>query len=205
MDFLTKCALLVAFALPVACAPEVFTGSYYCGPERSCPPGQVCDEPLFVCDNPTLAREFECPEGSEDSEPDDSVAEALDLGTTKCGESVTTALPGCIDDADDVDVYSFVHNTDCAAADPHFELTLSYAYAFTALDFDVVDSAGTVVENASSCEGPGGFTGQQVICIEIPNVTDTYFVRVSMSDSTEDCNGECRYNLYRLSINLVPF
>jgi hypothetical protein len=196
-------ALAFVFAVVAlgACTPEIFDGAYHCGPNRSCPPGQECNERLFTCDNPDFAEAFQCPTDSDLREPNESRAGAADLGTAVCAEPVLALAPGCISDASDEDYYVFVHDTDCSTADPHFEITMSSPWAFATLDLTVEDAAGAVIATGESC---GGQDGQRAVCITLPPDFGTYYVRVSRLDGGDDCDGDCRYNQYSISVTFPP-
>lgn len=95
-------ARLGLLALLAACEPEITSGAYYCGPDRACPPDLRCNETTALCVYPGEAEAFTCGEGANDTEPDDDLASAFDLGVGGCS-SIALVQPGCIDEDTDVD------------------------------------------------------------------------------------------------------
>ncbi len=102
-----------------ACSPEIGKGTYFCGPERFCPPDMECDEPSFTCESARLADRFSCPTGSNALEPNDSGAEATDEGVIDCGEVLVTDRIGCVEGEGDEDFLAFEVTGDCVGDDPH--------------------------------------------------------------------------------------
>jgi hypothetical protein len=192
-------ALVVAAGLALAaCSPQIDKGTYFCGPERLCPPDLECDEPSFTCEAPSLAEPFACPDGSEATEPDDAIDAAYDAGATRCGEPLSNAQRGCIVD-DDTDLMRFEYVADCAGSDPHLEVSLRFPIAFAPLGVDLLDDAGEVVATAELCTGPSDFTGSEVLCLTTRPPAGVYYLRVQLADGP-DCDGDCRFNQYYLDV-----
>jgi hypothetical protein len=188
----------VAVAALAACSPQIDKGTYFCGPERFCPPDLACDEPTFTCEAPSLVDPFACPEGSELLEPDDTMASAQDVGETACGGQVADAQLGCIV-GDDADLLRFVYKAECAGADPHLEVVLRFPIAFAPLVVELLDEAGELVATGVTCTPSGDFSGQEYLCLELRPPSGTYFLRVRVEGSA-DCDGACRYNQYYLDV-----
>ena len=55
--------LLLAGLVSSACSPEIGKGTYFCGPERFCPPDMECDDPSYTCDSPRISMLVGSPEG----------------------------------------------------------------------------------------------------------------------------------------------
>jgi hypothetical protein len=204
MDVLMSRTLLAALvALPIAaCTPDIGGGTYYCGPERLCPPHLVCDEPSFTCENPLLAKPFSCPEGSEDAEPDNSMDDAFALGTLRCSEPLLDSWVGCIAEGDTVDYYLFEHANVCSGQDPHLDVRLRFPVALAPLKLELLDAQGEVVGTGEICTQPGDVTGTERHCLRLaPPPLGDYYIRVSLDPDGPDCDGQCRYNRYTLSIN----
>lgn len=190
--------VLIFAAAGAACSPEIGAGTYYCGPERLCPPHLVCDEPTYTCESEIIAQPFACPEGTEAHEPDNDLASARELASARCGMPVLEDQRGCLAAGDAADLYQFEVPTVCSGQDPHLTFRLSYTIAFTPLLLELVDDQGNVVATAEPCE-PNA-TGTDAVCLEIDPQVGTVRVRVTLDDAAPDCEGECRYNHYWLDI-----
>jgi hypothetical protein len=184
------------------CSPEITSGTYFCGPERLCPPDFECDDPTFTCENPIVAAPFSCPDGSQSAEPDELVTMARDLGETTCGDQIANALTGCIVDINDVDHFEFDYLTECTGADPRLSVVIKFAIAHAALTLEVVDDSENVVATGELCTPSGDFTGREWLCLEFLPPTGTYFVRIRSDRDSPDCDGGCHYNQYQLSVSL---
>ncbi len=198
-------ALLALGGLGVGCTPDIPSGTYYCGPERYCPPDQMCDEPSYTCVASPLAHSFSCPEGSERDEPDDDLASARDLGTASCSVvSLLTGASRCIDDAGDADYYTFDDPVTCSE-DHRIAITVHYPVALMPLAVDLLDADGAVVATSELCTPEPNFTGEDSSCVVEPPEPQRYYVRVAAAPDAPDCGGDCAYNQYTLDINfLVP-
>jgi hypothetical protein len=192
-------ALLIALvAAAAACSPEIGAGTYYCGPERLCPPHLSCDEPTFTCESDIIAEPFACAEGSEAYEPDNDVASARELGNASCGTAVLGDYRGCLAAGDVADLYRFEVPSICSGEDPHLTFKLSYTIAFTPMVLELIDDQGNVVATAEPCEANS--TGTDSVCLELDPQVGTVLVRVRLDDTAPDCDGQCRYNHYWLDI-----
>jgi hypothetical protein len=188
-------------ALAAACVPEIGGGTYFCGPERLCPPGLVCDDSSYTCELDAVARPFSCPAGSEDSEPDDSLAAATAIGTLECGRTLLDDLIGCMAEGDTVDYFRFEHTNVCSGQDPHIEILLRFPVAMAPLRVELLDEQGQVIQTGEHCTQPGDFTGTDRHCLRLdPPPLGVYYVRVSLDPDGPDCGGQCRYNRYTLDI-----
>jgi hypothetical protein len=83
-----------------ACKPEINGETYYCGPERLCPPNLECqlgslDSFAYNCVIPISAEPFLCPEVTLDREPDEAEEDGYALGTMQCGDQITSTNWGC--------------------------------------------------------------------------------------------------------------
>jgi hypothetical protein len=194
-----RAAILVLFLTAAAgCSPEIGAGTYYCGPERLCPPDLVCDEPTYTCESDIIARPFECAEGTEVHEPDGELATARDLMVARCGSPVLGDHRGCLAAGDSADLFRFEIASICSGEDPHLTLTLSYTTAFTPMVLEVLDDQGNVVATAEPCSA--STTGTDSVCLELEPQVGIFHVRVRLDDGAPDCGGDCRYNHYWLDI-----
>ncbi|MBT8493261.1 MAG: hypothetical protein KJO07_09420 [Deltaproteobacteria bacterium] len=194
--------LLVVVGL-AGCEPFVAIETYFCGPNRGCPPDQSCDDRTWICTDEGLTESFLCPEGSDAAEPDDTRDQALDFGDTFCGDVIVSERPGCLPDADDVDIYSFNHPVLCERNNT-MEVTVSYPAAFVPADLRVVDSAGNDVGEPVDCTNANANNGRYSVCIDFELGVDRYFVEVSPLIGTDDCSGDCQFQQYILDIRLPP-
>ncbi len=188
-----------------ACSPEITRGTYYCGPERLCPPNLECDDGQFTCETPGLVQPFSCPEESEGNEPDDVVAQALDLGTIECGASPLDTALGCIPDGDDVDLamLQIPPNFECETGAAALAISVRYPVALVPMKLELLDDEMAVVEAGVLCTQEPNFTGQDKLCIDALPPAGTYYVRVSSDRDAPDCDGDCHYNQYVLSIDVA--
>ena len=197
-------AILAAAVLALAvtgCTPEIGPGTYFCGPEKLCPPELACDEPTFTCESQTIAQPFMCPAGSQAFEPDDDMGAARSLDDLVCGQAVLGAWTGCVSEGSDADYVTFVNGTSCAGSNPHIAVTLRYPVAFAPLLLEVLDEQGAVIATGELCTLGNDATGTERVCLDLPQEPATYFIRVSADPEAPDCDGECQYNQYTLDIS----
>jgi hypothetical protein len=196
-------AVLLAAAVG-ACTPEIGTGTYFCGPERLCPPEQTCDEPTHTCVNPVLAEPFACPEDTEDFEPDDELAEARDLGGMLCGQQLFGGgFNGCIAGAGKIDVFMLTGNA-CSGSDTAaLSARLRYPTAFVPLQLELLDADGELLATGVPCDVGDDFGGLDGVCLESPVDDAIYYVRVSVDPVGPDCDGGCAQTQYILDIASV--
>jgi hypothetical protein len=195
MGRLALCLLALA-----ACTPDIGKGTYFCGPERYCPPDMACDDPTYTCDSPRIAKRFTCPAGSQALEPDDSADQASDEGEMGCGASLVGERVGCLDAEGDEDYLAFDLTSDCVGQDPHLEVTLRFPIAFVPLAMDLLDEGGNTVADGVFCTLSGDDTGNDRVCIERPLEPGRYFLRVRAAPGGPDCDGDCHYNQYTIVV-----
>lgn len=189
-----------AVVLAGGCTPEIGPGTYFCGPELFCPPDLECDPNSFSCEIPGSFAAFSCPEGSETNEPDDDViSTAPGLGRLACNYNGEFG-PVCIDDLSDTDLLKFEVG-DCAGQNPHVEVEIRYPVAMAPLEVEVLDENEVVVATGEPCTPTSNFSGMDWLCVEMPAVEGTYFIRVrARGDGAGDCDGDCQYNLYKVFV-----
>jgi hypothetical protein len=185
---------LVILAVATACTPSIVSGSYLCGPEAFCPDGQVCSGADHICVLPGQDAPFDCDDSS--SEPDDSVATAFVINNLDCVSppfSVDRCMIG-----DDVDWIKFAAPAGCSTL--ALDASLTFPVAFQRLAFEVRDVDNDQV--LATDNGCGGEIGQELRCARATLVPgSTYGLRVFRAGDG-DCNGECAYNSYALSVRL---
>jgi hypothetical protein len=80
-------------------------------------------------------------------------------------------------------------------------VALQAPIAFAQLALEVVDGDGAVVATGTVCEELDG-SGQVGLCADAPvSGAGPYYVRVTMLDGGDTCDGACAYNRYHLSAN----
>ena len=202
MDLLIRPALALGLAAAAlaGCSPDIANGTYFCGPERFCPPDQECDDPSWICESPSLARGFECPAGTEAAEPNDTLEAAEHAGTLTCGNQLFEERNGCVADAGDEDLFSFDFEGPCVGDDPHLEVRLRFPIALVPLTIDLLDADGEVVAEGEPCTPPGDVTGTDRLCIDAPVETGRYFLRIRSVSGGPDCGGDCHHNQYTLDV-----
>lgn len=196
--------LAVVLALAAgACTPDIGTNTYYCGPERLCPPNLECNDANFTCELPSLTEAFACPSDSNTAEPDDDLASARDLGTLSCGTfDPLQDEAGCVPQAGDVDLYRFVYDDECSGVDPHIEVKVRFPIAHVPLTLELLDADGAVIQEAELCTASNDQTGMDRVCLEERLASGTYFLRVQVPGGAPDCDGTCHYNFYRIAFSL---
>ena len=180
-----------------ACSPDVYPGTYFCGPELFCPPDQVCDPSSERCSEPDEVEPFACPEGSEASEPDDELAEARAL-TLGC--SIGTEFEGCIADGQDVDVVRLTIPANCIGG--RIELNLRSGLALATLAPSMTDGAGAALP-MTSCTAFPATEADVNECIALNDVPAEIFVHLGLAPGA-DCDGECAFNRYAVSALPLP-
>ncbi len=186
----------------MGCTPEVVNEAYFCGPERLCPPEQACDESSATCTRPEYAQPFACPLDSEMFEPDNVLSQARNIGGLACGIPPLDFELGCLDGVNDVDLLSLQVDADCVGNDPHLEIQITYPIALVPATLELLDEQERVIETGSLCTPEPNFTGTNKLCISTWPPSGRYFLRVrSDRDSALDCDGDCHFNHYTLSID----
>ena len=195
-----RAALLALTCVLVACSdPDIGAGTYYCGPERFCPPDLECDDPTFTCERPGSASAFACADGAQGHEPDDTVGAAEELGDLDCGLPILEQRVGCLDD-EDVDHIGFTLGGECVGDDPHLEVALRFPVALVPLTLELIDTSGEVISEATLCTPSGDQTGTDRVCLERRIEPGHYLLRVRVADDAPDCDGDCRHNSYQLDV-----
>lgn len=187
-------------ALAGACSPEIGSGTYYCGPERLCPPDLECDDPTFTCERPSVAERFSCPGASQATEPDDSAGEAQDLGALACGLPILENRIGCVADQDDVDHIELELADECVGDDPHLEVSMRFPVALVPLSIELLDDDGEVIATGELCTPSGDATGTDLLCIDQRIPPGRYMLRIRSMEPAPDCDGDCHHNSYQLDV-----
>lgn len=196
----TFCLFVAALLVGPACTPDIGPGTYWCGPERHCPPDQACNDNTFTCEEERTAERFSCPVDSETYEPDGDIATARDMGPVVCGNTLIGGVVGCIAAAGNVDLYRFELDTSCGGADPHLEAKVNFPIGLVGLQVELLDSAGTVVTSGELCTESLNLSGKERVCLDASLTQGVYYLRIQVAADAPDCNGDCHNNQYVLDV-----
>jgi hypothetical protein len=188
--------LLIALA---ACTPDVATGTYYCGPDGFCPEGQACNGPDNICVNASSAEAFACGERSAKTEPDDTATQAHLLPTPTCDIPFNTE--NCMLDGNDAEDWMKLQQP-CGAS-KEVQLVLKFPVAFERLAMELwdLDTMTKVTDDAACADG--GDDANELRCITSPVAENgNYGVKVRPAGDG-NCDGNCSYNRYSLSVLLA--
>lgn len=183
-----------------ACTPEITSGAYDCGDEGSCPTGFACDGVDNTCVAAGAARPFTC-DSSEVHEPDDDFAHAFAVEPGGCISTVI--VHGCLASGDTADWISLTTPTGCAALSIHTRTIAPIAFEPVAVS--VVDAAGNVLATDSTCSDalPPAKSGSDANCSTTTvDQGAAYGIRVTPAGGG-DCDGECAFNRYYVTIDLA--
>ena len=187
-------ALLIALA---ACTPDVFPDTYYCGPDGSCPEGQACNGPNNHCVSAGSVEPFVCGDDSLKTEPDDTASQAHLLPPPTCG--IPSKSDNCMLDGNDAEDWMKLQT--CSGAQ-ELKLVLKFPVAFERLAMELWDlDTTTKLADDSACSD-GGDDANEARCITSPVAENgNYGVKIRpVGDG--NCDGNCSYNRYTLSVLL---
>lgn len=195
-----RATMLAALALAVAagCSPDIVPGAYLCGPEQACPDDLVCNGEDNLCVAPGGALPFACGNVTE-VEPNDGVAAAQPITNLGCA-SPLVQVKGCTPLGDVEDFYQFDVPANCGATIASIRLSSPIAYEELALR---LDGATSIEGDAAMCGvDPAPDDGAVQRCLSQPVTAGRHYtLRVARSGSG-DCDGQCAYNRYTLTVQL---
>jgi len=191
-------ALLLTFVVLGACAPDIVSGAYLCGPDEACPDGQVCNGADAICVLPGGATPFACGKVTE-VEPNDGAATAQAIANLPCA-STLAEIRGCTPLGDAEDWYAFDVPSTCLSTVA--SVRLSFALAWEGLTIQLAGPDGSFDGAASACDVISPDDGALQVCLKRPvTAGGHYTLRIGL-DGTGDCDGACRYNRYTLGLQL---
>jgi hypothetical protein len=192
-------APLGALAL-AACSPEITPGTFLCGEEELCPEGQACDGVTDTCELPSAARPFECGDEIDEVEPNDAFQSAQAVGDLQCVSRVAE-VHGCSrKDGSAEDWFSF---TVPSCTTVRATARISFPLAYEPLVLDLRDANDSTTATGDVCASDDKNDGDTELCLDIAITPSAqYAIRVAGSGSA-DCDGECAYNRYTLTMQLV--
>ncbi len=193
-------AAWIALAL-AACAPEITPGTYLCGDEQLCPEGQRCDGLTNTCELPSAARPFECGDEIDEVEPNDAFESAQAVGELRCVSRVAE-VHGCSrKDGSAEDWFSFA--VPSCAQTVRTTARIAFPLAYEPLVLELRDANGATKATADVCASDDKNDGDTELCLDTAVTPGAqYAIRVAAS-GTADCDGECAYNRYTLTMQLV--
>jgi hypothetical protein len=183
-----------------ACTPEIFSGSYLCGPNAACPEGQVCNGPDNICVSPNLVEDFAC-EPELETEPDDTAATGHMLPIADCNPA-PTSLDSCMTEGDGADWMKFVAPMGCPARDVDARVSFTIAFQRLGLELWDLDQNELLAEDGV-CSTGGQVGGLEQRCLLAPVVAGkTYGIQV-VPAGDGNCDGDCAFNRYTIKVQLV--
>jgi hypothetical protein len=191
-----RAALAMGALALAACEPEIISGTYFCGPERGCPPDLACDGATLRCVRPEQVEPFRCAAGSQAAEPDDELASAQSLGVLGCRSRVVD-LTGCIADAADVDHLRVEGPAGCNGT---LQVVMHHPVALADLALEVLDEAGQPVAAGAVCLALD-VTGRVRTCVEAPIAPGQIRIVRVRGSGAGTCDGDCAHNQYYLSLH----
>lgn len=197
-------AWILAVAVLGACTPEIVAGAYLCGPDESCPDGQVCNGVTAICGSASTVVPFACTTGAEgdkitEVEPNNGASAAQAFPALECA-SAPAEVRGCTPVQDAEDWFGFDVPASCTGSLAHVRISSSIAWQTLALQLSGPN--GTFDATATACETSFADDGNVQLCLaELVTAGAHYTVRVSPTGDG-DCDGACRYNRYTLGVQL---
>jgi hypothetical protein len=193
-------AVAVLVVTLAACTPNVFSEAYLCGPDSVCPEDQACNGPDHTCVLASKAQPFAC-SPTMPTEPDDTSDTAHVIQMSSC-QGVPVLEDNCMLQNDAEDWVKFqVPAADCSSV--QLTAVIQYPIAFEQLGAELWDlDHNTKVVDDGACAKPGK-VGEENRCITQALVAGTnYGVRVHPTGEG-NCDGNCSYNSYSLSLLLM--
>lgn len=188
--------VLVAVA---ACSPEIPSGSYSCGEQGLCPPGLVCAGSDSTCVEPAVAMPFACG-SNEVHEPDDSATQAFALPMLGCVSQQYIAL-GCLAAGDTANWSKFSTPSNCTAVGVRANVTFSIAFQPVGLQLWDLD-ASMMIAMDDACTSGVVASGDTQRCLNATLANSKNYAMVAVP-SGPDCSGNCNFNHYTLTMQLV--
>ncbi len=200
MKAVTSTLGFAALATVAACQADIAPGTYFCGPEQSCPEGQVCNGVDNICTVSASARPFAC--DLPDRTGDDSPATGLSLGKLDC-VSVVHQLQACLVDGDPGDWFQFDVPDNCNGV--QIDARLTYPTAFEPVAMQLSTDDGAPVDADTPCDDASGVSGggNDVRCFVQTVANGSHLAIGLVHSGTADCDGTCAHNRYTLTLQLT--
>lgn len=173
-------AAILAVAL-AACTADIQSGTYLCGPQGQCPPGQACDPTSTRCVLPEQVEPFTCTAGQP-------------MGPLQCAGNASTL--DCLMNADTRLHYTVTTPTTC---DETMTVKALFPVGLMPLQITVRDAAQAVVATSMPCGTD--VNGTSTACLSFAATrSTTYDLEVGGAMPIEDCGGNCPFNRFLLSV-----
>jgi len=189
--------LVLAILSVTACSADIAPGTYFCGPEESCPEGQVCNGTDNICTSPGNVSPFAC--DIPDRTDDDSPATGLVLANLTC-VSAPRNLRACLVDGDPGDWFQFDVPDNCNGVQIEARLTFPIAYEPVAMQ--LASNNGDPVDADSPCEVETQNAGEDVRCFRQTVDNGSHHAIGLVHSNTANCDGACAHNRYTLDFQL---
>lgn len=187
---------VLALLLVSACSPEIVQGAYLCGPEQSCPDGQACNGEDNLCVLPSGAKPFSCGDKITEVEPNNGATAAQAIPNLAC-VSPLIQIKGCTPAGDAEDWYAFDVPATCGATVAN--LRLSFPLAFEQLSVELGGAAASPADCGTSVPLDDG---TETVCLKTPVSAGQHVTLRVARSGVGDCDGQCAYNRYSLSLQL---
>lgn len=193
---------LLVLVLLAGCEADIASGSYLCGPEGLCPTDEACNGPDNTCVLTSTAQPFTCGATNTDNEPDDTPAEAMAISGLTC-VSAPFEKNGCLHMGDPADWVSLAVPSTCVAVEVRASVT--FPVAFEPAQIELWDlAANTMVAAGSACpESMSIAVGESGACLKMTVTPGGTYGIVVKPAGGGDCNGNCAYNRYALTVQLA--
>ena len=189
---------LVVLLATGACSADIAPGTYFCGPDALCPDDMVCNGLDNICTVPSQAAAFDC--DIPDRSDDDAPAQGLQLSPLECVSGVRE-LKACLFAEDPGDWFQFDVPDNCTAV--QIEARLTFPIAFEQVGIQLSTEGGTPVDVDAECTvSTGDDAGSLSRCFEMTVPNGTHHSIGLIHTGTADCEGECAFNRYTLSLQL---
>ena len=190
---------LLALVVLGACTPEIVSGAYLCGPDGACPEDQKCNPASGICVSPGSVQAFSCGDDQTEVEPNNSQSGAQVIQGVSCA-SILAEISGCSPAGDADDWFVFAVPANCTTTVAH--LRLSSSIAWETLGVTLSGPNGTFEGTATACDSSFPDDGEVQVCLAQPVTPGaTYAVHVGPAGGG-NCEGDCPFNRYRLSMQL---
>jgi hypothetical protein len=179
------------------CSPGIATGAYLCGPEQACPPGFECNGPDNRCVAKAEVEPFAC-DPADEHEPDNDLAHAFPVGALTC-VSPPRSIDGCLAAGDGADWFAFDTPASCTSVGASIEL--GFPLAWEPLAVAVSANDGTVLATDGDCDDITP-PGEQIRCLKVTLTPGAHYGASVTPAGGGDCDGDCAFNRYTLTVRL---
>ena len=189
-------------AVVAACSPDIASGTYFCGPEMSCPPDESCNGSDNTCMVSGSEMGFACDPKDELHEPDNSQTQAFAMPTLSCVSSPYQDH-GCLKDGDGADWSKLSVPSTCTAVEVDLRITFPLAYEpVTAELWDA--GANMSIATAAMCSSNAGIAaGDAGRCLTKTVTPGGNYAILVRPEGGGECAGRCAFNRYVLNVQLA--